>query len=602
MGSSFQSFFADPYGAPTLVRRVLVEYGLPNWQRYAAAAALMLVAAAVTGATAALFGNVVNEAYLRRNFTALIILCVAIMAISLIKGIVIYGSAVQLARIANRIVAENERRMFNKLLNESLGFFADRHSSEFMARLTTGAAAAGQTINLLVTAAGRDFLSLIFLLGIMVYQDPVMSLVTLVIAPPLVLVMRQLVRRARTVIFKKYTSGVATLETLQEALQGIRIVKAFTLEETMRARVQASIQDVQAAANKMARVSNRSGPFMEALAGVAIALAMLYGGYRVINTNAKPGSFVSFMAAFLLAYEPAKRLTRLNFDLSHTLLGVRIFYELIDSPASEPSDDAKPPLVLSTARVEFRNVHFAYRPGEPVIRDMSFTAEPGRVTALVGPSGGGKSTVLNLILRFYEAERGGILIDGQNIAAVSRHSLRRQIGYVGQDVFLFRGSIRENIAFGKPGASEDEIVAAAKAAHAHDFIMAFPSGYDTPVGEHGLQLSGGQRQRVAVARALIKDAPIVLLDEATASLDSESERLVQDAIARLCNGRTTIVVAHRLATIMHADRILVVEDGVIAESGRHDDLLRRNGRYASFYRLQLRDQAPQGPIAIASSG
>ncbi|MFL6974929.1 MAG: ABC transporter ATP-binding protein, partial [Xanthobacteraceae bacterium] len=420
MRSRFQSLFADPHGAPTLVRRVLVEHGLPNWKRYAAAAALMLVAAAVTAASAALFGNVVNEAYLRKNFTALMILCVVIMAISLIKGIATYGSAVQLARVANRIVAENERRMFDKLLNESLGFFADRHSSEFMARLTTGAAAAGQTINLLVTAAGRDFLSLIFLLGIMVYQDPVMSLVTLLIAPPIVLVMRQLVRRARTVIFKKYTSGVATLETLQEALQGIRIVKAFTLEETMRARVQASIHDVQAAANKMARVSNRSGPLMEALAGVAIALAILYGGYRVIETNAKPGSFVSFMAAFLLAYEPAKRLTRLNFDLSHTLLGVRIFYELIDSPASEPSDDAKPPLVLSTARVEFRNVHFAYRPGEPVIRDMSFVAEPGRVTALVGPSGGGKSTVLALLLRFHEVGGGSILIDGQDIATRSR--------------------------------------------------------------------------------------------------------------------------------------------------------------------------------------
>jgi len=349
----------------------------------------------------------------------------------------------------------------------------------------------------------------------------------------------------------------------------------------------------------MARVSNRSAPLMEALAGVAIALAMLYGGYRVINTGAKPGSFVSFMAAFLLAYEPAKRLAKLNFDLTHSLLGVRLYYELMDGQASEPSDDVKSPLLLSTGRLEFSHVHFAYRPHEPVIKDMSFIAEPGRVTALVGPSGGGKSTVLNLILRFYEPDGGMILVDGQDISTRSRRSLRQQIGYVGQDVFLFRGSIRENIAFGKPGASEDEIVAAAKAAHAHEFIMAFPSGYDTPVGEHGLQLSGGQRQRVAVARALIKDAPVVLLDEATAALDSESERLVQDAIAHLCEGRTTIVVAHRLHTIMHADRILVVEDGAIVESGRHDDLLRRNGRYASFYRLQLREQAPA--IAAVSS-
>jgi len=601
MRSTLQSHSADRYGTLALIWRVVTEHGSANWKRYAVSVALMAIAAAATALSAYLFGDVVNQAFLTKNFPAIVALCAAIVAISLVKGVATYGSTVQLARIGNRIVADNERRMFDKLLNESLGYFADRHSSEFMARLTTGAAAASQTLNLLMTAIGRDLLSLIALMTVMVLQDPLISLVAFVIAPPIVLLMRQLVRRARTVIFTKYTSGVATLETLQEALQGIRIVKAFTLEETMRARVQGSISDVQAAANKMARVSNRSGPVMEAFAGIALAFAMLYGGYRVINTGAKPGEFVSFTAAFLLAYEPAKRLARLNFDLSYTLLGVRLFYELIDSPATEPSETDKPPLVLSTARVEFRDVGFAYRPGEPVIKNMSFTAEPGRVTALVGPSGGGKTTVFNLMLRFYEVGGGAILIDGQDIAAVARRSLREQIGFVGQDVFLFRGSIRENIAFGKPGAGEDEIVAAAKAAHAHDFIMAFPAGYETPVGEHGLALSGGQRQRIAVARALIKDAPIVLLDEATAALDSESERLVQDAIAHLCEGRTTIVIAHRLHTITHADRILVVEDGTIVESGRHDDLLRRSGRYASFYRLQLREQAAREPIAIASS-
>src|SRR5262249_16887395 len=296
--------------------------------------------AAATAASAVFFGEVVNQAYQRRNFSALIVACGVIIAVSIVKGLATYGSAVQLARIGNGMVAENERRMFDKLLKESLSFFPDRHSSEFMARLTTGAAAASQTINLLVTAAGRDLLSLIGLLIVMVIQDPVMSLVTFVIAPPIILVMRQLVRRARTVIMTKYTSGVATLETLQEALSGIRIVKAFTLESIMRTRVRRSIGEEEAAANKMARVSNRSGPLMEALAGGAIGLAIMYGGYRVINTGAKPGKFVSFMAAFLLAYEPAKRLARLNFDVSHSLLGVRLYYELMDSPASEPNDDA----------------------------------------------------------------------------------------------------------------------------------------------------------------------------------------------------------------------------------------------------------------------
>jgi ATP-binding cassette subfamily B protein len=232
---------------------------------------------------------------------------------------------------------------------------------------------------------------------------------------------------------------------------------------------------------------------------------------------------------------------------------------------------------------------------------MSFVADPGNMTALVGPSGGGKSTVFNLMLRLYEVEGGSVAIDGQDIARVSRHSLRRQIAYVGQDVFLFRGSIRENIAIGNPKATEDEIIAAAKAAHAHEFVSSFPAGYDTPVGERGMQLSGGERQRVAIARALIKDAPIILLDEATASLDSESERLVQDAMARLCEGRTTIAIAHRLHTIMHADRILVVEAGTIVESGRHDELLRKGGRYAAFYRLQVKEQHPAPPVAVVSA-
>jgi subfamily B ATP-binding cassette protein MsbA len=319
---------------------------------------------------------------------------------------------------------------------------------------------------------------------------------------------------------------------------------------------------------------------------------IIYSGYLVIEKNAAPGGLISFLAAFLLAYEPAKRLARLNLELNNHLVGVRMLFEVLDSDQTEPNEDHKPALALTDARVEFANVRFLYRADDPVLRGMSFVAEPGKVTALVGPSGGGKSTVLNLLLRFYEVADGTITIDRQNIANVSRGSLRRQIAYVGQTAHLFRGTVRENIRYGRLGATETEIVAAAKAAHAHDFIMSFPKGYDTPVGEHGHQLSGGQRQRIEIARALIKDAPIILLDEATAALDSESERHVQDAIAELCKGRTTLVIAHRLATIMHSDRILVIENGAVAETGRHDELLRKGGRYASFHRLQLQEQAP----------
>jgi len=321
----------------------------------------------------------------------------------------------------------------------------------------------------------------------------------------------------------------------------------------------------------------------------------------VVMTGATPGQFFSFLAAFLLAYEPAKHLARLNIDLNTALVNVRILFDIIDAPPTERFDESQPPLRLASARVEFADVQFAYRADERVIRDLSFVAEPGKVTALVGPSGGGKSTILNLIMRLYEVDGGTITIDGQDIAAVSLRSLRDQIAYVGQDVFLFHASVRDNIALGRPGTTNAAIVAAAKAAYAHDFIMSFPSGYDTPVGERGTQVAGGERQRIAIARALLRDAPIILLDEATASLDSESERQVQRAIAHLCQGRTTIAIAHRLHTITHADRIFFVADGTIAEAGQHDELMRRNGRYALFYRLQFKDQEPRELIAASGS-
>jgi subfamily B ATP-binding cassette protein MsbA len=552
----------------------------------------MLVAAAATAATAYLLGTMINETVVTHNFRGIVFVSLAAMGIFTAKGFAAYGGAVTLSRIGNRIIAENQRRMFDKLLHENIGFFADRHSSEFIARLTTGTVAVSQVINLLITAIGRDLMSLIGLCIVMVVQDPAMSIGGLIIAPPAFLFLRKLIRRVRGIARMQFNSGTQIIETMQEALQGMRMVKAFALEDEMRRRLAVSVGSVEHESNKMARVANRASPLMEMLGGFAIALASVYAGYRVIYTGAMPGEFGSFLAAFLLAYEPAKRLARLNIDLTNNLVGVRVLYEVIDSPAGEPDDDHLPALTLTEARVEFANVQFAYRADTPVLRGMSFVAQSGQVTALVGPSGGGKSTVLNLLLRFYDVGSGCILIDSQDIAGVSRGSLRHAIAYVGQITHLFRGSIRDNIALGSLGASEAEIVAAAKAAHAHDFIMSFPAGYDTPVGEHGLQLSGGQRQRVAIARALIKNAPIILLDEATASLDSESERHVQEALAELCKGRTTIVIAHRLSTIMHADNILVIENGLVVESGRHDELLRKGGRYALFYRLQLREQSP----------
>jgi ATP-binding cassette subfamily B protein len=596
----WQRLFADPNGGPALIRRLVLEQAAGQWPQYAVAFGMMTIAAGSTALGAYLIGDVINQAYVNKNLPGIIVLALVTAVLFMVKGLATYGQALMLARIGNRIIAENQRRMFARLLQHSLGYFANRHSSEFIARLSSGAAAATQVLNLLITSIGRDFLSLIGLVTVMAVQDPVMSLFSIVVAPPAMLILRKLIHRIKSIAYQQFTGSARILELLQETVQGMRIVKAFTLEDTMRARFDEHVVHLENESNKWARVAFRSGPLMETLGGFAVAIALIYGGFRVIETGATPGQFFSFLAAFMLAYEPAKRLARLNMDLSSGLVGVRILFDVIDHPPSEAPDEAKPPLQLGPARVEFADVQFGYHPGEKVIRNLSFVAQPGRLTALVGPSGGGKSTIFNLMLRLHEVDGGAIIIDGQNIAAVSRRSLRTQVAYVAQNVFLFRGSVRENIALGRPGASEREIVAAARAAYAHDFIMVFPRGYDTPVGEHGMQLAGGERQRIAIARALLKDAPIILLDEATASLDSESERQVQRAIEHLCRGRTTIVIAHRLHTVADADRIFVIEDGSLVEAGRHEELLRKNGRYASFYRLQLRDQEPIAPLAVAS--
>src|SRR6476619_969249 len=590
----------DPYGAAILIRRLVAEQGLIYWRRYLLAFALMGIAAATTAGSAWLLGEVINTAYIDKNVRGILILSGVTLLIFIVKGLATYGHTVILQQIGNAILANNQRRLFAKLMNESMAFFSERHSSEFLARLTAGATSVTQVLNLLINAIGRDLLSLIALVVVMLMTDPYMALLGFRVAPPAMLGLRKLVNRIKGLAQNQFSGTADIMETMQESLQGIRTVKAFTLEQAMRDRIDASITAVERNANKMARVSNRSTPLMETLGGFAIAGGLMYGGYRVVAMGASPGQFFSFLTAFLLAYEPAKRLARLNIELNSNLIGARKLLDIVDSHASEPAEDDKPRLNLIDARVELRDVTFAYRPDEPVLNRMSFVDEPGKVTALVGPSGGGKSTVLALLLRFYDVTDGDILIDGQAISGVSRRSLRQQTAYVGQDVYLFRDTIRENIAFGKVGATEAEIVAAAKAACAHEFIMGFPLGYDTPVGEHGTQLSGGQRQRVAVARALVKNAPIILLDEATAALDSESEKQVQEAIEHLCQNRTTIVIAHRLHTIMHADAILVVEAGEVVERGRHDDLLRRGGRYASFFRLQQRDTATLAPVSATA--
>ena len=575
-----------------MLRRLLLDQGAKHWKGYAFAFAMMGLIATATSISAWIIGQIVDKIFVGRSLSAVWEITFAIVAIYAVKGLATYGQQVVLSRVANGIVADIQTRIFNQMLRMKVAFYGRAHSSEFIARQAFIAQSASNVLNLLITTLSRDALTIVGLVIVMVSQDPLLSLLALMFVPGAVLGVRKIGIRVRKIMASEFQGAMQMMESLQETAQGVRIVKAFTLEDFMRARQGAAIEGFRKAANKLARVSSRTSPIMESLGGFAIAAVVLYSGYTVIIRGKPPGGLFSFITSVIMLYEPMKRVARLHVDLSAGLFGVAMLYDFLDQREFEEDPPFAPELHVTHGRIEFRDVVFGYRAEERVLHSISFVAEAGKTTALVGRSGGGKSTVMSLILRLYEIESGEILCDGVDIATVTRKSLREQIAYVAQENFLFKGSVRDNIAMGRPGASEAEIVAAAKAAYAHDFIMGFERDYDTPCGEHGMQLSGGQRQRIAIARAFLKDAPIILLDEATSALDSESEQAIQKALRTLCEGRTTIVIAHRLSTVAQADEICVIDRGRIVERGRHGELLAQGRTYSLIAQTQFpRDAA-----------
>ncbi len=575
--------------AREIVPRLLATDGRKHMWRYARAFLYMGVIAATTALSAYLMKHVVDRIFVDGDYAAVWFLGFTLMALFTIKGFATYGQMVTLAKVGNRIIADYQRRIYDSLLSQGVSFFAERHSSEFMHRLRTGTSGARAVLDLIITSIGRDLLTLIGLVIVMAVQDPVMMLLALVTMPPAVYFVRTLVRRTRKNIQRQFEETGGLMKSLQETIQGIRVVKAYNLEDTLRLRMSTTVAELERVMNTIARLKARSSPLMEMLGGFAIAGFVIYAGHGVLRGGQLPGEFFSVVTALLLTYEPAKRLARLHIDLAGALKQTRFMFELLDSLPSERDESEKPVISVTRGRMEFRDVAFRYRPTEPVLRGVSFVAEPGQTTALVGASGAGKSTIMNLVARFWDPQTGKILVDDQDISQFSRRSLRNSVAYVSQDVFLFSGTIRQNIEMGRAGAGEAEIVAAAKSAFAHDFISAFPKGYDTPTGEHGVQVSGGQRARIAIARAFLRNAPILLLDEPTSALDSESEREVQRALDALRASRTTLVIAHRLQTVIAADKICVIDAGRIVEAGRHDELIARRGRYHALYELQFKE-------------
>jgi ATP-binding cassette subfamily B protein len=479
--------------------------------------------------------------------------------------------------------------MFDHMLQMNMAFFHRHPSKELIAHISECANATRTMLNLVVVSIGRDAMTLAGLVVVMVMQDPVMSSICLLGGPVIALTVRRLSQQLRKITRRRHDSVTEVIGAMRETAQGIRIIKAFQLEDLQRKRMHKGVDAAERAGTKIVTVQAGMNGLVEVVAGLAIGLVVLYAGWRNFSFGDTPGQFFAFIAALLMASDPLRRLSRVQLQLASAAVGVRMMYEFLDIPSSEKPVPA-PDLAVRSGEVRFKDVSFSYEPGTPVLSHLDFVAPAGCTTALVGASGGGKTTVFNLLQGFWMPDSGTVLIDGQPIAETSLASLRRQIALVSQDVFLFEGTIRENIAAGRQDATDEEVAAAARSAHADGFIRSLPKGYGTEVGELGAQVSGGQRQRITLARAFLKNAPIVLLDEPTSALDAETEVVIQRGLAELTKGRTTLVIAHRLATILQADLIHVIEGGRVIESGTHSELIRAKGAYARLYDLQFKSE------------
>ena len=553
---------------------------------YAIAIIAMIVGAAMAGGVAWVMEKIVDTLATPEQTARVLGVAGLVTSIFVTRGLAGYVQSVALARAGNRIVAIQQSRAFAKLMRQGMSYFSVTETPDIILYVVQGAQSCRTLIDIIVTTFVRDALTLCVLLGVMIYQQPVLSTVVLLVGPIIYFLVRFVLRQVRKIMEGQFTAMADIYRILQESTGGIQVIKVFALEDHMRQRMDSAVRTVEKRANSISRLEAVTAPFMESLAGIVIAGVIILSAFNPFVEPTTAGQLMSFITALMMAYEPAKRLSRARVSIEAALAGVRLLFGLLDRPDTRIEAPDAVPLLSGPGQIQFEDVSFGYG-DQPVLKGLNVLFPAGATSALVGPSGGGKSTILSLAMRLNDAEQGRVTIDGQDLANVTFASLQTRTSYVSQMTFLFSTTIGNNIRMSRPEATDEEVREAARMANAHEFIEALPLGYDTPVGENGGNLSGGQRQRLAIARAFLKRPDFIFLDEATSALDSHSENLIQEALKRITTGRTAIVIAHRLTTVLGADRIFFVDGGQVVEEGTVSELLARDSRFKALYDEQF---------------
>lgn len=570
----------------------LLSYLRPYGWRFAIASFFMVAVSATAGAAALIIQPILDNIFMSRDQSSLALLPFGVVAIYVARGVGRYFASSIMQAIGQLAVRDIRNDLFAKLQRLSVGFYQSRQTGHIMSRVTNDVTVVQDAVSIVVYDFVRESLTMTALLGVALYRDWKMALVAIIVIPLSGGLIQRLGRSLRAVAKESQERMADLTAMLHETCSGIRVVQAFGMEEYETERFRGGNQDYYETVRRAIVINELSSPLLEFLGALGIAGIIYYGGNMVMRGESTVGAFFSFLTALFMLYAPISKLSRVNNKIQHAMAAARRVFDLMDTPPSiteKPGAVELPPLKKS---VEFRGVGFAYDHDRNALSGINLCVKKGETLALVGPSGAGKTTLVNLIPRFLDVTAGAVLIDGVDTRDVTIKSLRGQTGIVTQDVFLFHDTVRSNIAYGRNDAGMEMVVAAAKAAYAHEFIMEMPKGYDTVIGERGAKLSGGQRQRISIARAIMKDPAIMILDEATSALDSESEKMVQKALANLLAGRTTFVIAHRLSTVVNADRIIVMDRGRIAQAGSHEELMSAGGLYRRLFESQFAGETP----------